>query len=918
MSGPASRPFFNRSERRAVVRFMEKAAGVAALAASLSMLIALLSYSPQDPGVYSATGRMPTNWLGWPGGMIADLMIRTLGYASYAAALYGAMWGARWVVGSTQPISGIRMFAAPLAVIAIAAFASAHPLSASTGGGLGGLIGDFLFGALAVGLPVYGEKLRVLLTTLICASAAVGLSLLAIGATFNGLARFLQYLRAQIFNAFFDIGDATARVAAGQSLRRLAEPLQDLAMAATGLGGGPRLEPAATGGAAVARSYNRETGPTRHQLESSPTHRKKASPTSSGLNWRSLLGGLTQPIAKAAAAAKRSEPPLAAPPSAPRSDTEITPPATAQAGLFTGVAQEGDTAPKAPTDTLMDILKEFEGPAAVSTTSSATTPAPAEEANPEPSLPLEAVKTDPKPAVKAPLRKQSRKAQDLTPQPLEDPDALPSLELLSPPQAEDRLQLTEHALATQADRLQAVLQDYGVRGDIIDVHPGPVVTLFELEPAPGLKASRVVGLADDIARSMSAVSARVSTVPGRNIIGIELPNQRRETVRLRELLDHPSFARSEHPLTLALGKDISGAPVVANLARMPHLLIAGTTGSGKSVGVNTMLMSLLYRLPPEEVRLILIDPKMLELSVYNQIPHLIAPVVTDPKKAVLALKWAVREMEARYQKMARLNVRGLDAYNEKVREAQLTGESFERVVTVGFDDASGEPIYETQRFEPEPMPRIVIVVDELADLMMVAGKEIEHCIQRLAQMARASGIHLIMATQRPSVDVITGTIKANFPIRISFQVTSKVDSRTILGEQGAEQLLGRGDMLYRSGGARLTRIHGAFVSDEEVSDVVQHLRKLGGPNYTVDFDQVENEAGVEEIAGLGGGGDDALYDRAVSIVASERKASTSFVQRRLQIGYNRAARIIEMMEEQGVVSPANHVGKREVLIGQAD
>ncbi|MBX2853698.1 MAG: DNA translocase FtsK 4TM domain-containing protein [Rhodobacteraceae bacterium] len=915
MSGPASRPFFNRSERRAVARFVEKAAGVAALAASLSMLIALLSYSPHDPGVYSATGRLPTNWLGWPGSMIADLMIRTLGYASYAAALYGAMWGARWVVGSTRPISGVRLLAAPLAVIALAAFASAHPLSTSTGGGLGGLIGDFLFGALAVGLPVYGEKLRVLLTTLICAGAALGLSLIAIGATVAGLTRFFRYTRAQIFNAFFDIGDATTHLAAGDKLRRLAEPLQDFAMAATGLGGGSRLEPAIAGGPAVERTYVGDTKTPASPSQSNARNAAPRKPTSGMFNWRTLLGELSQPIATVARVKRRAEPPLAAPPAAPRSDSPIEAPPHAPTAPASAEPKVNEDAPKAPTDMLMDILKEFEGPSA---TPEENAPASSVHSDPEPSLPLAPQKEDSPPTPKAPLRNRRPNAKDLTPKPLEDPAELPSLDLLSTPREEDRLQLTEHALATQADRLQAVLQDYGVRGDIIDVHPGPVITLFELEPAPGLKASRVVGLADDIARSMSAVSARVSTVPGRNIIGIELPNQRRETVRLRELLDHPSFARSEHPLTLALGKDISGAPVVANLARMPHLLIAGTTGSGKSVGVNTMLMSLLYRLPPEEVRLILIDPKMLELSVYNQIPHLIAPVVTDPKKAVLALKWAVREMEARYQKMARLNVRGLDAYNEKVREAKTSGESFERVVTVGFDEATGEPVYETQYFDPEPMPRIVIVVDELADLMMVAGKEIEHCIQRLAQMARASGIHLIMATQRPSVDVITGTIKANFPIRISFQVTSKVDSRTILGEQGAEQLLGRGDMLYRSGGARLTRIHGAFVSDEEVSDVVQHLRKLGGPNYTVDFEQVENEAGVEEIAGLGGGGDDALYDRAVAIVASERKASTSFVQRRLQIGYNRAARIIEMMEEQGVVSPANHVGKREVLIGQAD
>ncbi|MEM1419863.1 MAG: DNA translocase FtsK 4TM domain-containing protein [Pseudomonadota bacterium] len=497
----------------------------------------------------------------------------------------------------------------------------------------------------------------------------------------------------------------------------------------------------------------------------------------------------------------------------------------------------------------------------------------------------------------------------------------PPLELLRPADDANKLRYTEEMLAEAADKLQAVLNDYGVRGEIIDVHPGPVVTLYELEPAPGTKASRVIGLAEDIARSMSAVSARVSTVPGRNVIGIELPTPDRETVWLRELFEDQSFALSDDELSLALGKDIAGEPVTANLARMPHLLIAGTTGSGKSVAINTMILSLLYRLSPQDVRLLMIDPKMLELSVYNDIPHLLAPVVTDPKKAVAALKWVVREMEERYQKMAKLQVRGLDSYNQKVAEALARGERFERVVQTGFDPETGAPVHETEVFDPEPMPLIVVIVDEMADLMMVAGKEIEWCIQRLAQMARASGIHLIMATQRPSVDVITGTIKANFPIRISFQVTSKIDSRTILGEQGAEQLLGRGDMLYSAGGSRLTRLHGPFVADDEVSAVVEHLRRLGPPDYRTTFeaDGPEDdggEGGAVDLFGETNSGEDALYERAVEIVASERRASTSFIQRRLQIGYNRAARIVDMMEDRGVVSAANHVGKREVLVGQ--
>ena len=450
-------------------------------------------------------------------------------------------------------------------------------------------------------------------------------------------------------------------------------------------------------------------------------------------------------------------------------------------------------------------------------------------------------------------------------------------------------------------------------------NPGPVVTLYELEPAPGLKASRVIGLADDIARSMSALAARVSTVPGRSVIGIELPNADREKVLLRETLEHPSYGDARFPLALSLGKDIEGAPVVANLAKMPHLLIAGTTGSGKSVAINTMILSLLYRLSPQQCRLIMIDPKMLELSVYDNIPHLMAPVVTDPKKAVVALKWVVAEMEERYRKMSKMGVRNIDGYNARVRDALDKGEEFSRTVQTGFDETTGEPVYETETFEPREMPFIVVIVDEMADLMMVAGKEIEACIQRLAQMARASGIHLIMATQRPSVDVITGTIKANFPTRISFQVTSKIDSRTILGEQGAEQLLGMGDMLYMAGGGRIRRVHGPFVSDEEVEEVVSHLRTLGPPEYvgavTEGVDE-EKQALVDEKLGLAGAGDseDELYDRAVAIVARDRKCSTSYIQRKLAIGYNKAARLVEQMESQGVVTAANAVGKREILI----
>ncbi|MBT3954024.1 MAG: DNA translocase FtsK [Rhodobacterales bacterium] len=499
----------------------------------------------------------------------------------------------------------------------------------------------------------------------------------------------------------------------------------------------------------------------------------------------------------------------------------------------------------------------------------------------------------------------------------------PALYLLESPKTVIRQQLSDEALEENARMLENVLDDYGVKGEIISVRPGPVVTMYELEPAPGLKASRVIGLADDIARSMSALAARVSTVPGRTVIGIELPNDHRETVLLREILSARDYGDGKHGLPLALGKNIGGIPEVADLAKMPHLLIAGTTGSGKSVAINTMLLSLLYKLSPDECRMIMIDPKMLELSVYDGIPHLLSPVVTDPRKAVVALKWVVGEMEERYRKMSKMGVRNISGYNSRVADALAKNEDFERTVQTGFDDNTGEAIFETETFKPEKLPFIVVVVDEMADLMMVAGKEIEACIQRLAQMARASGIHLIMATQRPSVDVITGTIKANFPTRISFQVTSKIDSRTILGEMGAEQLLGMGDMLYMAGGGKITRIHAPFVSDEEVELIVNHLKKFGPPEYVsgvVKGPDDEKASSLDSILGLGGNTDkeSALYDQAVAIVAHDRKCSTSYIQRKLSIGYNKAAKIVEEMEDNGIVSAANHIGKREIFLPEQD
>ncbi|MFL5137383.1 MAG: DNA translocase FtsK, partial [Microvirga sp.] len=504
---------------------------------------------------------------------------------------------------------------------------------------------------------------------------------------------------------------------------------------------------------------------------------------------------------------------------------------------------------------------------------------------------------------------------------------LPSLEYLTEPPEADEAEVTEDVLEETAGKLEKVIRDFGVKGQIIHVHPGPVVTLYELEPPPGTKSNRIISLTDDIARSMSAVSARVAVLPGRNAIGIELPNAKRETVYLRELLAAEDFESTKQKLALCLGKTIGGEPVIADLARMPHLLVAGTTGSGKSVAINTMILSLLYRMKPEECRLIMVDPKMLELSVYDGIPHLLSPVVTDPKKAVIALKWAVREMEERYKKMSKLGVRNIDGFNARVSEARRNGEVLTRTVQTGFDRETGAAVYEDEIMDLAPLPYIVVIVDEMADLMMVAGKDIEGAIQRLAQMARAAGIHVILATQRPSVDVITGTIKANFPTRISFQVTSKIDSRTILGEMGAEQLLGQGDMLYMAGGGRITRVHGPFVSDTEVEKVVAHLKRQGRPSY---LDAVT--AGEDEDGGAGAAGADTpifdkgefgaeggdLYDQAVAVVLRDKKASTSYIQRRLQIGYNRAASLMERMENEGIVGAANHAGKREILLETAD
>jgi S-DNA-T family DNA segregation ATPase FtsK/SpoIIIE len=571
--------------------------------------------------------------------------------------------------------------------------------------------------------------------------------------------------------------------------------------------------------------------------------------------------------------------------------------------------------PRAPRKAAAPVIEiERETPAARKAAKSAKTAPPVEDEDAfEPSFEVRPLAiAQPKVPGKANAREQreQQKAFDFE---ADGGFQLPELAMLAKPKPRSA-EFDEEALRQNARLLESVLAEFGVRGQVDQIRPGPVVTMYELVPAAGTKTARVVALADDIARSMSVISCRVAVAQGRNAIGIEMPNSRKETVYLRDLLSSADYDKASHALPMALGETIGGEPYIADLAKMPHLLIAGTTGSGKSVGVNAMILSILYRLSPEQVRFIMIDPKMLELSVYDGIPHLLAPVVTDPKKAIVALKWTVREMEDRYRRMSKIGVRNVAGYNEKANEALEKGEHFERTVQTGFDDG-GRPIYETEKIRPEAMPYLVVVIDEVADLMMVAGKDIEGLVQRLAQMARAAGIHLIMATQRPSVDVITGTIKANFPTRISFQVTSKIDARTILGEQGAEQLLGQGDMLYMAGGGRITRLHGPFVSDGEVEAVAKFLRDQGIPNYLEEVTAGGDEEQEEAIEGAFAGGDGAndLYDHAVAVVTRDRKASTSYIQRRLQIGYNRAASLMERMEKEGVVGAANHAGKREIL-----
>jgi len=937
-------PLLDSNMQAAIEKRGKELIGILLMAVGIAGAAMIWSYTPDDPNWMVSTDAPVQNWLGRTGASIAAPLFMIVGWGSWGIALVAFAWGLRFALhkGAERAIG--RLIFAPIAI----AFASIYAATlipdeawrATHSFGLGGLFGDTVMGAVLTLLPL-GSHLAVKLMSLIMAASMVVLGAYVLGFTRPEVSRGLRFMLigvVMVYGAIMNMlgrGASRAVVAARTAHQNRAEQRAE------------RKEQAVL--AAEAAHYNEVHAEPVFSSEFDPDADEEIEIVEERTSFLSRMPSLIRrpeplpepELVEMDAVAECDEMPgddrvRARIAQAIRARSNIAEPAPIPAdkpltkGRGRGpqplVLDPGPDGlpPEPPLSSFAQVDLPPEPPLTAAGLQQDDESLPLQEAAPAlPPIPV----AEPRKVVQNPVRKApapSRRAQQEAQPALAFDETgtqfeLPPLSLLSSPQEIQRHHLSDEALEENARMLEHVLDDYGVRGEIVSVRPGPVVTMYELEPAPGLKASRVIGLADDIARSMSALSARVSTVPGRSVIGIELPNEHREKVVLREILSSRDFGDSNMSLPLALGKDIGGDSVVANLSKMPHLLIAGTTGSGKSVAINTMILSLLYKLTPEECRLIMIDPKMLELSVYDGIPHLLSPVVTDPKKAVVALKWTVGEMEDRYRKMSKMGVRNIEGYNGRVREALSKNEMFSRTVQTGFDDETGEPVFETEEFAPEAMPFIVVIVDEMADLMMVAGKEIEACIQRLAQMARASGIHLIMATQRPSVDVITGTIKANFPTRISFQVTSKIDSRTILGEMGAEQLLGMGDMLYMAGGAKITRCHGPFVSDEEVEEVVNHLKTFGPPEYVntvLDGPEEGRESDIDLVLGLGGNtdGEDALYDTAVQIVIRDRKCSTSYIQRKLAIGYNKAARLVEQMEDEGLVSPANHVGKREILV----
>ena len=916
-------PFLDAGTQAFLERRGVEALGLFVSAVGVAFALALASYAPEDSAWISAGGPEIQNWLGQIGAIVAAPLIKIMGLGSWSIALTFLAWGLRLIAHTGADRMIMRLIYAPIFWALCSLYAATlTPISSwSHSFSMGGLFGDtvlFMILQLLPGSVTLGANI----VALVLGTLVVILGGYVTGLIFGEIKTFFRVTSLLFSRLILGLVFILARGWSGLRSRqeRRASERSDPAMdplsqseaerVASVIRANPVMPSAPVGPALpaqpqpkslFARVLKRGVAPESVQSPMEPV-------------VESSLGGAIDPmqdrIRGKIVEAIRSRDPQAA--MAAHGQTPIV---TAKPGRPTGpvpiILQH--PAPEAPF--MEDEAESFEErqPAAVQPDYMAEPPLTAAHKQ----VVQHGVRRAIKPSSQAIAEAQP--TLDLEPQAADPTYEKPPLNLLMSPSSVARHVLSDDALESNARMLESVLDDYGVKGEIVSVRPGPVVTMYELEPAPGLKASRVIGLSDDIARSMSALSARVSTVPGRSVIGIELPNESREMCVLREILSARDFGDANMRLPLALGKDIGGEPIVANLAKMPHLLIAGTTGSGKSVAINTMILSLLYRLTPEECRMIMIDPKMLELSVYDGIPHLLSPVVTDPKKAVVALKWTVGEMEERYRKMSKMGVRNIDGYNSRVKDAQAKGEMFSRTVQTGFDEGTGEPLFETEKFKPETLPYIVVVVDEMADLMMVAGKEIEACIQRLAQMARASGIHIIMATQRPSVDVITGTIKANFPTRISFQVTSKVDSRTILGEMGAEQLLGMGDMLYMAGGGKVTRVHGPFCSDEEVEDVVNHLKTFGPPDYlsgVLEGPSEGAESDIDAVLGLGGNTDseDALYDTAVQIVAKDRKCSTSYIQRKLAIGYNKAARLVEQMEENGLVSAANHVGKREILM----
>ena len=953
MAYPSARvrpPIFDSALQAALERRAVEFLGLGLLALSGLTAMMFTSYAPEDPSWLSASDAPVQNILGSFGAMIAAPIMLIFGLSAWSLVAIQAVWGLRCLLHRGAHRALGRLIFAPFGVAVFAIYAAGLVPPASWGNnfGLGGLFGDTVLKTLLRLSPLPAQP------TLTYTSFATGITLVLIGlyclgASKRELCYALRFLRVGLLQS----GRAVARGLGRGSMRLLAARTQQVDASAPSdiirRGGGsatfvPQAPSEFSQDLAVPHIevkrglFSRLPGFIKREEDPSPLE----PPLNSHAHSSAPAGPedrLQARISDAVKSRLRVEP--AFEDAASEAQLHVFQPQDASpegaAGvpsqfalgepLLTGLRRE----PQLSADRSSQVF-QTEGQALVSSAGDED----AQPLYPEPeygeqdtnlslrsAIPRPEARTIVHPPLKVSQAQSARAQQEAQPSlKFEDPKTdfeLPPLGLLASPISVARHQLSDESLEENARLLESVLDDYGVKGDIVSVRPGPVVTMYELEPAPGLKASRVIGLSDDIARSMSALSARVSTVPGRSIIGIELPNDIREKVVLREILSAKAFGDSSHRLPLALGKDISGEPMVTNLAKMPHLLIAGTTGSGKSVAINTMILSLLYKLTPDECRMIMIDPKMLELSVYDGIPHLLSPVVTDPKKAVVALKWVVGEMEERYRKMSKMGVRNIDGYNGRVADALGKNEMFSRTIQTGFDDATGEPVFETEEFLPEKMPYIVVIVDEMADLMMVAGKEIEACIQRLAQMARASGIHLIMATQRPSVDVITGTIKANFPTRISFQVTSKIDSRTILGEMGAEQLLGMGDMLYMAGGSKITRCHGPFVSDTEVEEVVSHLKSFGPPDYksgVVEGPDDDKSDSIDLVLGLTGAseGEDVLYDQAVAIVLQDRKCSTSYIQRKLAIGYNKAARLVEQMEEEGLVSPANHVGKRDILV----